>query len=100
VPSEYNIRQNEVSGYIHWTICKHRGFQVTDRYYEHIPGIVIIDNGTTIMWDVLVIADRKILAHLPDVLQCDKKEKIYLLIDMAVADESNINTKETEKLGK
>ena len=100
MPSEYNIRHNKVAGYIHWTICKHRGFQVTDRYNEHIPGSVINDNGTTIMWDILVITDRKILAHLTNVLQHHKKEKTCLLIDMAIADDSNINTKETEKLSK
>jgi len=68
VPSEYSIRHNKVAGYIHWTIYKHRGFQVTDRYYEHAPGSAINDNGTTIMWDILVITARKILAHLPNVM--------------------------------
>ena len=29
-PSEYNYRHNMVAGYIHWTICKHMGLQVTD----------------------------------------------------------------------
>jgi hypothetical protein len=52
------------------------------------------------MWDIPVITDRKILAHLPNVLQHDKKEKTCLLIDMAIADDWNINTKETEKLSK
>jgi hypothetical protein len=92
VLSEYNIRHNKVAGYIHWTVCKHRGFQITDRYYEHTPESVINDNGTTIMWDILVITDRKILTHLPNVLQHDKKEKTCLLIDMAIAGDSNIYT--------
>jgi len=52
------------------------------------------------MWDIPVITNRKILAHPPDVLQHDKKEKTCLLIDIAVADDSYISTKETEKLNK
>jgi hypothetical protein len=36
-PSKYTNRHNRLAGYIHWTICKHMGSRVTDRYYEHIP---------------------------------------------------------------
>jgi hypothetical protein len=49
------------------------------------------------MWEVPVTKDRKILAHLPAVLLRDKKEKTCLLIDIAIADDSNVNTKATEK---
>jgi len=34
----------------------------------------------------------------PNVVLYDKKEKTCLLIDMAIPDDSNINTKESEKL--
>jgi len=56
-PSEYSNIYNMVSGYIHQTICKHMGLQVTNRYYEHISERVININGTTIMWDAPVITD-------------------------------------------
>jgi hypothetical protein len=46
-----------VSGYVHQTICKHMGLQVTNSYYEHIPERVINISGTTIMWDAPVITD-------------------------------------------
>jgi hypothetical protein len=35
--SEYTNRHNKVAGYSHWTICKHKELQVTDKYYEHTP---------------------------------------------------------------
>jgi len=35
-PSEYTNRHTKVAGYIHWTICKHTGLQVTDKRYEQI----------------------------------------------------------------
>jgi hypothetical protein len=31
VPYEYTKRHNKVGGYIHWTIYKHMGLQVTDK---------------------------------------------------------------------
>ena len=60
---EYTHRNNNVAGYIHWTICKHMGLQVTDKDYENIPEKVINVNSATIMWDIAVITDRKIPAN-------------------------------------
>ena len=71
------------------------GLQVTDRYYEHMPERLINVNGTTIMWDVPVITDRTILANRPDTVLLDKKDKIWILIHIAIPDDLNFNTKET-----
>jgi len=54
---------------------------------------VIILNRTTIMWDIPVITDQKILANQPDIVLHDKKEKTHVLIDTAIPDDSN-NTKD------
>jgi len=98
--SEYSNRHNQLAGYIHWTICKHSGLQVTDRCCGHVPERIINVNGTTIMWDVPAITDRTILANQPDTLLRDKKEKTCLPIDIALPDASDANTQETEKLSK
>jgi hypothetical protein len=52
-------------------------------------------NGTTGMWDVPVITDRTVPANRPDTvgLLHDKKEKTCLLIDIALPEDSNVNTK-------
>jgi len=63
VPFKETNRHNKVYGYNHWTVCKHMGLQVTDRYYENIPERVLTVNGTTILWDTLVITDQTILAN-------------------------------------
>jgi len=47
-PSEYANKHNKMAGYIHWTICKHTGLQVTDKYIENIPDKVMNVNSTTI----------------------------------------------------
>ena len=76
------------------------GLQVTDKYYEHIPERVINVNGTAVMWYILRITDRTILANPPGIVLRDKKDEICLLIDIAIPDGSNVNTKETDKLSK
>ena len=43
--------------------CKHKGLQVTDKYYMHTLEKVINANGATIMWDVPVITDQTIVAN-------------------------------------
>jgi len=86
-PSEHTSKYNDVFGYIYWTICQHMGLQVTNKYYEHIPETGINIHSTTIMWDVSVITDQTILAN-----QSEKKQKTYILIDIAVPFDSHVNT--------
>jgi len=52
------------------------------------------------MWDAPVVTDWTILANQPDTVLHDKKEKTCLLINIAIPHDSNVNTKETEKLSK
>jgi hypothetical protein len=52
------------------------------------------------MWDVPVITDLTVLANRPDTVLYDNKEKTCPLIDIAIPDNPNINTKEAEKLSK
>jgi hypothetical protein len=73
-PSEYTNRHNRVAGNSHWTMCKHMGLQVTDKYYEHTPEREITVNGTTIMWDVPVFTNPTLPANQPDIIQHDIKQ--------------------------
>jgi hypothetical protein len=52
------------------------------------------------MWDVPVITNCTILVSRPDTVLHDKKEKICLLIDIAMPDDSNVNRKDIEKLSR
>jgi hypothetical protein len=99
-PPEYANRHRKVAGYIHWTIWKHKGLWFTNRYYGHIPERVLNVNGASIMWDVPVITDSTIAANWPDIVLHGKMEKNCLLNEIAMPNDWNINTKETEKLSK
>ena len=48
------------------------------------------------MWDVPVITDGTLLANWRDIVLHDKKEKTYILINIAIPDDSNVNTEESE----
>jgi len=73
--SECTNGHNKVAGYIRWAICKYMGLRATYNYYEHIPETAINVNGTTIMWDIPVFADRTIPAYRPDTVLHDKKRE-------------------------
>jgi hypothetical protein len=55
-------------------------------------------NGITIMCDLPVVTYQTVLANRSDIVLHEKGEKACLLIDIAILDDSNINTKETKKL--
>ena len=82
--SEYTHRHNRVASYVHWTICKNFGIQVSSKYYEHQPMKVINKNNCIIIWDVPIITDRTIQANRPDIVLHNKSEKTCMLIDIAV----------------
>jgi len=86
-----------VAGFIHGTYIYVWGYRLLTST-TNIPARVINVNGITIMLGIPVITDQTILANQPDVVLHDKKENTCLLIDIAIPDDSNINTKETEKL--
>jgi hypothetical protein len=67
--SKYTNRLNKVAGYIHRTICKLAGLQFTDKYHEHIPDSFMNINGSSIVWDVLVITNRIVLANRPHIVK-------------------------------
>jgi hypothetical protein len=89
----------KVAGYIHWTVCEHVGLQVTGRDCERVSERVTV-NGTAIVWDVPGITNRKTFANRTDTVLHDKWEKVCLLIDIAIPDNSNVHTEDTEKNSK
>jgi len=83
-----------MAGYIHWTIRKQMGLQVTDNYHKHISERVI---NVTIMWGVLVITHQRILANQFNILLHNKKDKTCLQIYVAIPDNSNFLTQKKQK---
>jgi hypothetical protein len=49
------------------------------------------------LWNQGVQTDREVLANRPDIIIKNKKDKIYLLIDVAVPSDWNVIRKDSEK---
>ena len=86
--------------YIHWKICQHYGFNVSDRWYEHLTPLVVENQSATILWDYSIQTDRTIKANRPDIVIKDKTENICLLLDVSIPSDRNTSTKIFEKLSK
>ena len=57
-------------------------------------------NGAIVMWNIPVITERTELTNRPDIIFHGNKGKTCLLIDIAIPDGSNINTKKLTRKNK
>ncbi|CAH3018309.1 unnamed protein product [Porites evermanni] len=84
--TEYISRHNKAAAYLHWSICNDHDIEITDKWYEHEPEIVMHnkDNNITIMWDMpqKFNTDRTITANIPDIIVKDSVNSTCKLIDM------------------
>ena len=97
---EYKARHDRLGQYIHWNVCKHYNIKVPEKWYEHHPVEVTNGKDVTILWDFTVHTDRTTTANKPDIVIKDFKARTCQIIDMAVPCDSNISTKEYDKLQK
>jgi hypothetical protein len=51
----------------------------------------------TVLWNQGVQTDREVMANRPDIIIKNKKDKICLLIDVAIPSYRNVIQKESEK---
>jgi hypothetical protein len=84
VKSEYLMRHNKVCAYLLYSICKALGFEITDKWYTHMPKPVH-EGDITVLSNQAVHTDREFTAHRPDILikNKNKKEKTRTLTDVA-----------------
>ena len=84
--TEYISRRNNAAAYLHWSICKDHGIEITDKWYQHEPETVMHskDNNITPLWDMSVNTDRAITANRPDIVVKDSVNSPYKLIDKTV----------------
>jgi hypothetical protein len=58
--------------------------------------IIIINEDVTVLWNQGIQTDREVLANRPDIIIKNKKDKTYLLIDVAIPSDKNVVEKEAE----
>jgi hypothetical protein len=94
--NEYVIRHDKVCTHLHYSICKTLDIETTENWYSHIPKPVCQREDKTVLWNQGVQTDREVLANRPDIIIKDKKDKICLLIDVAIPSDRNAIQKESE----
>ncbi|KAI5750850.1 hypothetical protein M8J77_001785 [Diaphorina citri] len=94
---EYTNRHNRVCIYVHYQICKHFKFPVSEKWYQHNPDPVMSNDDVVVLYDQSIQTDRTILSNRPDIVIKEKKKKECLLIDISIPADSNVNKKENEK---
>jgi hypothetical protein len=76
--------------------CKILGTETTENWYSHIPKPVCQHEDITVLWNQGVQTDREVLANRPDIIIKNKKDKICLLINVAIPSDRNVVQKESE----
>jgi hypothetical protein len=94
--NEYVIRHNKVCTHLHYSICKTLGTETTENWCSHIPKPVCQHEDTTVLWNQGIQTDREVLANRTDILIKNMKNKICLLIDVAIPSDRNVIQKESE----
>jgi hypothetical protein len=82
--NEYAIRNYKVRTHLHYSICKTLGIETTENWYSHIPKPVCQHEDITVLWNQGVKTDREVLANKPNIIIKNKKDKVCLLIDVAI----------------
>jgi hypothetical protein len=95
--NEYIIRHDEVCTHLHYSICKTLGIETTENWYSHIPKSVSQREDIRLLWNQGIQTDKKVLANRPNIIIKSMKDKICLLIDVAILSDKNVIQKESEK---
>jgi hypothetical protein len=87
----------KVCTHLHYSICKTLGIETTENWYFHIPKPVRQHEDITVLWNQGIQTDREVLANRPDIVIKNMKDKICLLINVAIPSDRNLIQKESEK---
>ena len=97
---EYFDRHNAVCQYVHQQILKAYSIPCDDNWVRHTPEDVIIQPNVEVVYDQVLTTDRPTGANRPDILLRDKKQKKTFIIDVSCPCDTNVATKENEKVAK
>lgn len=97
--TSYTERHNQVALVIHRGICKKYGLPVPEEWYQ-LPESVVENERVKVLWDFSIQTDKQVIANKPDIVIRDKETKKITIIDIAVPFDTNIKSKEIEKVTK
>ena len=97
---EYKRRYDNVAKKAHRDICKKKGLQHSEKWYERAPEGAVENEEIKVVWDINIQCDNLIEARRPDLIVIDEKEQKGIIIDIAVPANVRVEEKEKEKVVK
>ena len=70
---EYKGRHDGLAKAVHQCLRRKYGLEVTDKWYEHVPGKVRESEKVKILWDFRTQTDHQLEHNRPDVVEVDKQ---------------------------
>ena len=91
-----------VAGIVQWALSKRFKVDVCCNYGNHKPQSACVRklSSKAILWDFNTYTDHVLSAHRPDIVMIDKNKNTVTIIDISVPADSNISSKESEKIYK
>ena len=65
--------------------------------HTHTPKPLYEEGDVIMLWNQAVHTKRKVTTNRPDIIIKNTKEETYILIDVAIPEDTNVVQKETEK---
>eukprot|EP00957_Ditylum_brightwellii_P009639 726192-Ditylum_brightwellii.AAC.1 len=98
--TKYTKRHNDVAYCTHWNLLKERGIEVPAQWWKHVPIVSVLDGDTTTTWDLKIITDKSLKHKRQDIVLHNKKEGWEQVLDIAVLYDTNMVSKNAEKITK
>ena len=70
--SQYITRHNNVSKFIHWSLCAKFSLDYCESSWNHYPLSVVENDEVKLLWDFNIWTDKVISARCPDIIVINK----------------------------
>ena len=99
--TKYLYRHNMVARVLHWHFCTafHVSSTVTS-WHDHHPLPVVENDEIKLLWDFGMITDLAVCHNRPDIVVFLKKDHRILFLEVACPADTNVLSKEDEKISK
>ena len=71
-----------------------------EKWYEHVPEGAVENEEVKVLWDINVQCDNVMEVRRPDITAISKKERKWIIINIAVLTDVRVEEKEREKVEK
>lgn len=100
--TDYTERHNSVCKIIHQELVLKCDLssEPRKRYYEYQPEPVLENSEYKLYWDRTILTNRSVQYNRPDITLVNKRSKEVFLIDVAIPNANNLQSKHSEKIEK